>query len=117
MMGAVCFYSNVPARDFLCKYSSLRKDAGTWFWGVSKTYWYNWTEGDHLILIFENDTAGEYSYLLLDSNESRELFSKCGESNGEKKINMRLYMIDGEIRLVEWQTLSLKGRIRILARD
>jgi hypothetical protein len=52
--------------------------------------------------------------LLLDSKESKELFSRCGDSNGEKKINMRLYMNRPEIRIVEWQELSLADRIKRL---
>lgn len=105
-------------KRFLCKYSSFRKETSVWWWGVPETHWTNWGPGDSLVLILENHTGeAGYSYLLLDSKASKELFSRCGDSDGEKKINMRVYMHRPEIRIVEWQELSLAGRIKRLKSD
>lgn len=101
-------------KRFLCKYSSFKSDQSRWFWGVSKKYWANWDSQDHLALIMENEDRQRFSYLLLDSQESGELFKKCSESKGEKKINMRIYVTGGGVRLQEWQELDIKTRIKPL---
>jgi len=104
-------------KRFLCKYSSFRRDQSRWWWGVPRLHWTDWGPQDSLVLIMENHTGEGYSYLLLDSKESKELFSRCGDSDGEKKINMRVYMHRPEIRIVEWQELCLAGRIKRLKND
>ena len=72
---------------------------------------------DYLALIFENENGSGYSYLLLDSEESLQLFSQCSESNGEKKINMRIYMDDGSFKLQEWKDFNVRSRIKTLDID
>jgi hypothetical protein len=71
-----------------------------------------WGAKDHLVLILENEEGPGYSYLLLDPSLSKELLKRCGESNGDKKLNMRMYMNYKEVRFQEWQELSIKGRIK-----
>jgi hypothetical protein len=109
------FVFSPSGRRYLCKYSSFKRDQSRWFWGVSEKYWGNWGDKDHLALILENEADQGYSYLLLDSLLSKKLLNKCSESNREKKINMRIYMTHREeIRLQEWQELSIKDRIKPL---
>ena len=99
----------------LCKYSSFDQRNSHWFWGVSTRYWTNWGPHDYLALIMENEDNDGYSFLLLKPEEASTLLDKCGESkNGEKKINLRLYMKDGEIRFQEWKDFDLKDRIKPL---
>lgn len=102
---------------YLCKYSSFKRDQSRWFWGVSRKYWLEWGAKDHLVLILEDESGRGYSYLLLDSALSEQLLSKCGESNGEKKINMRIYMTYREVRFQEWQGLSIKDSIKPILLD
>jgi len=101
-------------KRFLCKYSSFERDHSRWFWGVSQKYWANWGSKDHLGLIMENEDGQGFSYLLLDSQESLELFKRCSESNGEKKINMRNYVGGGGVRIQEWQEFDIRTRIKPL---
>jgi len=101
----------------LCKYSSFHNDQSRWFWGVSKIYWQHWQENDYLALIFENDVGNQFSYLLLDSDEAKRLFGYCSESNGEKKINMRIYADDDKVRFQEWKGFDIQERTRTLNLD
>lgn len=97
---------------FLCKYSRFERDHSKWFWGVSRKYWANWTSKDHLALIMENEDGQGFSYVMLDSKESFELFKRCSESDGQKKINMRIYLSGGGIRIQEWQEFDIGTRIK-----
>jgi hypothetical protein len=109
------FVFSPSGRRYLCKYSSCRRDQFRWFWGVSQRYWGDWSGKDHLVLILENEEqrGRGYSFLLLDPSSSKELLKRCGESNGEKKINMRVYMTSkGEVRLQEWQELPIEDKIK-----
>jgi len=103
-------FPNIEKR-VLCKYSSFDNKQSKWFWGVPQTYWANWKPEDCLALILENEDGKSYSYLLLDAEESITLFDKCSVSKREKKINMRYYMTDGEIRIQEWQNFDITNRI------
>lgn len=62
----------------------------------------------------ENKDGQGFSYLLLDSQESLQLFKRCSESNGEKKINMRSYRGGGGVRIQEWQEFDIRTRIKPL---
>jgi len=101
-------------QNVLCKYSGFRSDQSRWFYGVSKKYWNNWGANDYLGLIMENESGDGYSYILLNSEESKILFGRCSESNDEKKINMRIYMDDGIIRIQEWKEFDVEGRLESL---
>ena len=82
---------------------------------MSQRYWGDWSGKDHLVLILENEEQrGQgYSFLLLDPSSSKELLKRCGKSNGEKKINMRVYTTSkGEVRLQEWQELPIVDKIK-----
>lgn len=98
----------------LCKYSSFHHDQARWFWGVSKTYWHNWANTDYLALIYENEAGNEYSYILLDAAETKELFRACSVSNDEKKINMRIYIDDHMARFQEWKEFDVNSRTQPL---
>jgi len=104
-------------KKFLCKYSRFERDHSKWFWGVSQKYWANWSSKDYLALIMENEDDQGFSYLLLDSKESLELFKRCSESNGEKKINMRIYVGGGGVRIQEWQEFDIRSRIKPIQLD
>ncbi|HNT90474.1 MAG: hypothetical protein BWY08_00757 [Bacteroidetes bacterium ADurb.Bin174] len=99
---------------FLCKYSSFHDDQSRWFWGVSKSYWHNWKQTDHLVLILENADKNGYSYIILTPDESKHLFSVCSDSRGEKKINMRIYADDNVTRLPEWKDFDVESRLKPL---
>lgn len=100
-------------RRVLCKYSSFSREQSKWFWGVSGKYWTKWKPQHYLALIRENEDGPDYSFVLLNSRESEILFERCSESNGEKKIDMRIYE-DGETRLIEFKELDVKDRIKPL---
>ncbi len=85
----------------LCRFSCNIKDESRWFWGVSKKYWANWDQNDSLALVMEQTGQKNYSYLLLNSQESLILFKKCSESKDEKKIHMRILKSDGRIHIQE----------------
>ena len=107
-------FPNIGKR-VLCKYSSFDKRHSHWFWGVSRSYWINWGPQDYLALIMENEDSQGYSFLLLNPEEASALLEKCGESkNGEKKINRRVYVQDGESRFVEWKDFDVKDPIKPL---
>lgn len=99
----------------ICKYSSFHPDQSRWFWGVSKTYWNSWGSEDYLALILEDEDETRFSYVLLDSDETKRLLDVCSQSNEEKKINMRKYASDGLIRFQELQDFDLQKRIRALS--
>jgi hypothetical protein len=106
-------------KKILCKYSSFSEAQQKWFWGVSKIYWGDWQENDHLALILEDGPDSSYSYLLLDSEEARRLFGYCSVSKDgtEKKISMRRYADDGKRHLQEWRNFDVEGRLRKLKTD
>ena len=103
-------------KKVLCKYSSFSTDHSRWFWGVANKYWTNWDNNFYLALIMENDNLKEFSYLLLNPSESKTLFSRdeISESNGEKKINLRLYKSDNKFHLQEWFEFDVEGKIKPL---
>ena len=103
-------------KRILCKYSSFSEGQRKWFWGVSKIYWNEWQDTDYLALILE-DGIGGYSYLLFKSEEARRLFKNSSESNGEKKISMRIYADDDKPHLQDWQSFDVEGRMRKLNID
>ena len=92
----------------LCKFSSFDDDQSRWFWGVSKIYWENWESTDYLALIMENEDRNGYSFVILDSDEAMVLFNVCSESNGEKKINMRIYADDNVVQFQEWKEYDVE---------
>jgi len=108
------FVFKPSGKRFLVKYSSYSRDHDRWFWGVSSNYWTDWGAKDHLVLILENEVGQGYSYLLLNPQQSKELLKNCSESNGEKKINMRMYETYREVRLQELQELIIKNMINPL---
>lgn len=105
---------NNGERRILCKYSSFSTDQNRWFWGVSSKYWSEWKDNDYLALIMENDDLETYSFLLINPNDARKLFTKCSESNGEKKINLRFYKGDGKMHFQEWQDFVVRDKITML---
>jgi hypothetical protein len=108
---------NFGKRRLLCKYSSFSHDQSKWFWGISKIYWSDWRDDDHLALILENEDSGGYSYLLFSAQEAQRLLKQCSESNGEKKISMRIAVDDNKPYLQEWRNFDVGGRIRELKID
>ncbi len=95
-------------KKVLCKYSSYSPDQDRWFWGVSRKHWRQWDNHFHLALLMENKDHESYSVLILDPKDALNLFTKCSESGGEKKINLRFYKSDGMLRLQEWQEYDVK---------
>jgi len=98
----------------LCKFSSFHDDQSKWFWGVRKAFWQNWELNDYLALIMENKDRGGYSFIILDSDEAKKLFNTCSESDGEKKINMRIYAGDNVIRFQNWKEFDIETRSKSL---
>jgi hypothetical protein len=103
-------------KRILCKYSSFNEDQRKWFWGVSKIYWNEWQDTDYLALLLEDGIKG-YSYLLFNPQEARRLFKDCSESNGEKKISMRIYADDDLPHLQEWRNFDVESRMKKLNTD
>lgn len=104
-------FQNSPSK-VLCKYSSYLPEQDRWFWGVGRKYWSKWDDNSYLSLLMENEDKASYSFLLLKPKEALYLFNKCGESGGEKKINLRSYKSDGLPHLQEWQDYDVKKNIR-----
>lgn len=102
------------SKSVLCAYSSFYKKDARWFWGVSPKYWTNWEPQHYLALIMENEDGRSYSFILLDSRDVRVLLDRCGESDGHKKINMRIYKRDGEKRFIEWKEFEIEDRMKPL---
>lgn len=104
--------STISQRRLTLKYSSYSEDQKRWFWGVR--HWREWEDSDSLVLIMQDDRKPDFplAYLVIESQEARNLFAHCSVSKGEKKINMRLYARDGKIKLQEWQSFDVEGRIR-----
>lgn len=109
--NSVLDFQNSPTK-VLCKYSSYSHEQSRWFWGVSKKYWSEWDDDFYLALLMENENREGYSFLLLEPTEASYLFTRCSESNGEKKINLRFYKSDGRLHLQEWQEHDVKKNIR-----
>lgn len=97
---------NILDKSILCKYSSFSHYQKHWFWGVSYNMWNNWNENFYLALILENEDLISYSFILLNPKDSITLFSKCGDSGGDKKINLR-YFSDGCLYLQEWKKFPI----------
>ena len=65
----------------------------------------------------ENADQESYSFLLLEPKEAAHLFTKCSDSAGEKKINLRFYKSDGKLRLQEWQEHAVEENIKGISND
>jgi len=106
------FYES--SKKVLCKYSSYSSELERWFWGVGQKYHSIWSDNWYLALLMENIDKKSYSYILLKPQEALDLFSHCSESNGEKKINLRLYKSDGKLHLQEWQEYNVEDNAQTL---
>ena len=60
----------------------------------------------------ENEDHESYSFLLLEPKDALYLFTRCSESAGEKKINLRFYKSDGMLHLQEWQEYDVEKNTR-----
>ena len=109
--NSVLDFQNSPTK-VLCKYSSYSTEQNRWFWGVSQKCWSEWDDDFYLALLMENENQEGYSFLLLEPKEASHLFTRCSESSGEKKINLRFYKSDGGLHLQEWQEHDVKKNIR-----
>ena len=101
-----------PRLRVLCKYSSYSPELDRWFWGVGRKYWSKWNENSYLALLMQNEDYQTYSFILLKSKDASILFTKCSESAGEKKINLRFYKSDCIPHFQEWQEYDVKKNIR-----
>jgi hypothetical protein len=104
-------------KRLLCKYSSFSQSQSKWFWGISKIYWNDWRDNDYLAIILENEDGGGHSYLLFNAQEARRLIKQCSESNGEKKISMRIAVDDNKPYLQEWRNFDVGAHIKKLLID
>ncbi|GBE14631.1 hypothetical protein BMS3Abin14_00677 [bacterium BMS3Abin14] len=109
--NSILDFHNSPTK-VLCKYSSYSAEQNRWFWGVSQKYWSEWNDDFYLALLMENENQDGYSFLLLEPKEASYLFTRCSESNGEKKINLRFYKSDGRLLLQEWQEHDVMKKIK-----
>ena len=104
-------FRNSP-KKVLCKYSSYSSEHNSWFWGVSRKYWTEWDDNFYLALLMENEDHESYSFLLLEPKVASHLFTKCSESAGEKKINLRFYKSDGSPHLSKLQNYDVEKNTR-----
>lgn len=109
--NSILDFHNSPTK-VLCKYSSYSAEQSRWFWGVSRKYWSEWDDDFYLALLMENKNQDGYSFLLLEPKDASYLFTRCSESNGDKKINLRFYKSDGQLHLQEWQEHDVKKNIK-----
>lgn len=96
----------------LCKFSSYSDINRGWFWGISEKYWSNWDHTWSLALILEQEERNGFSCIILNSNEAKELFPKCSESNGEKKINLRRSITEYKPHFQEWKNFEIGSHIK-----
>ena len=111
--NSVIKFSN-SEKKVLCNYSSYSPEQNRWFWGVSSKYWSNWGDNFYLALLMENEDRESHSFLLLQPNEASYLFTKCSESGGAKKINLRVYKNDDLLHLQEWQEYDVEKNIKTI---
>lgn len=109
--NSILDFQNSP-KKVLCKYSSYSPEQNRWFWGVSQKYWTEWDNNFYLALLMENADHESYSFLLLEPKDALYLFTKCSESAGEKKINLRFYKYDGMPHLQEWKDYDVEKNTR-----
>ena len=104
-------------KTVLGKFSGFRKKQSHWFWGVSKTDWTTWGAQDFLALIMESEDGQGYSYLLLNSSESKTLFAKCseGKDDGAKKIHLNKR--NGDLYFQEWPEFDVKRHLKLLPKQ
>ena len=100
-------------KSVICKYSSFSYHYKKWFWGVSYNLWNSWNDNTYLALIMENEDLISYSFILLNPENSTTLFSKCSESDGEKKINLRCHS-DGYFYMQEWKDFPIQENLNNL---
>ena len=104
-------------KNIFCICSSFYEEESKWFWGIPKKYWTNWQNNDLLALVLQNETGG-YSFILLTSQEAKALIDKLGmDKYQNKKINMRIYKEDDEVRFEKDKRFDVKNRMKTLKID
>ncbi len=104
-------------KNIFCICSSFYEEESKWFWGIPKKYWNNWQNNDLLALVLQNETGG-YSFILLTSQEAKALIDKLGmDKYQNKKINMRIYKEDDEVRFEKDKRFDVKNRMKTLKID
>lgn len=93
--------------QLLCKYSRCVDGKARWFWGVTEKNWAKLKNDKYLALAFQNESRDGYSFVLLDSNNTKEIFPKASKSNGEFKINMSIYADDTKPHLDEFRDFPI----------
>lgn len=93
-------------------YTDFHPEISQWFYGVPEIEWGDWKNQYLAAIMKESNKA---YYVLIPSDETALLFSKCGKDyKGNKKINIRRPTSGGKIYFVEWQEFPLPRRLLFL---